>query len=371
MSARDRAPDLRWRALKRRTLTGLNPAFESLLAGLAGLLIGAIVMAIWKYNPWKAYAAMFSGAFGDTFGIASSLARATPLILTALTFSICVRAGMFNIGAEGQVYVGALAAACVGYFSLPPGLHLIVGLAFAVVAGGLWSLGPAILKVTRGVNEVISTIMFNWISHFLGFYLVANIMVDRIHSERTVSVPPSARFPLLVRGTDLSYALFAAIAFAVVIYFILWHTVTGYEVRAAGLNPTAARYGGINSRRTMLLAFILGGMGAGLAGASMVMGQPPTFAITSGMGEVVNLGFDGMAVAMVGRNHPIGILFAALFFGGLTAGARAMQMRAGVPLDMVLLVEGIIVVALAIPELARVFRILEHRMVRFLRRRSA
>ena len=371
MSTWGQAPDVRWKTLERRTLSGLNPALESLLAGLAGLLVGAIVMAIWKYDPWKAYAAMFTGAYGDTFGIASTLARATPLILTALTFSVCVRAGMFNIGAEGQVYLGALAAVCVGYFRLPTGLHLIVGLIFAMLAGATWSLGPAILKVTRGVNEVISTIMFNWISHFLGFYLIANAMVNPVRAERTVSVPPSARFPILVRGTDLSYGLFAAVAFAVVIYFVLWHTVTGYEVRAAGLNPTAARYGGINSRRTMVLAFVLGGMGAGLAGACIVMGQPPSYAVTTGMGTLVNLGFDGMAVAMVGRNHPIGILLAAVFFGGLTAGARTMQMRAGVPLDMVLVVEGIIVTALAIPELLRILRALRRQVSSFLRRRSA
>ncbi|MBC7093220.1 ABC transporter permease [Candidatus Bipolaricaulota bacterium] len=340
----------------RRALAGLNPVLESLLAGVLGLLVGALLMKIWGYDPWKAYHALFVGAYGDSYGLASSLARGTPLILTALTFSICVRAGMFNIGAEGQVYLGAMAAVTVGYFSLPPGLHLIVGLLFAIIAGAIWSLGPAILKITRGVHEVISTIMFNWISHFLCYYLVANVLVDPIRGEKTISVPRSARFPILMRGTDLSYSLFAAVAFALVIYFILWHTVTGYEVRAAGLSPTAARYGGISSKRTMLLGFILGGMGAGLAGACIVMGLPPTYAEFSGLPQISNLGFDGMAVAMVGRTHPIGILVAAVFFGGLTAGGRTMQITAGVPLEMVRVVEGVIVTAMAIPELVRLFR---------------
>jgi general nucleoside transport system permease protein len=360
--------------IARRTLTGLNPAIESLLAAIVGLLIGAILMWIWGYNPWKAYSAMFSGAYGDTYGWASSAARGVPLMLTALTFSICVRAGMFNIGAEGQVYVGAAAAVTVGYFTLPTGLHLIAGIVFAMLAGAAWSLGPAILKLTRGVHEVISTIMFNWIARFLVFYLVAFVLVDPVRAEKTISIPINARFPVLMRGTDLSWALFAAVAFAIIIYFVLWHTAIGYEVRAAGLNPTAARYGGIKSKRTMLLAFILGGLGAGLAGATVVMGNPPTYAIISGLPQLMNTGFDGMAVAMVGRNHPIGIIIASLFFGGLTAGGRTMQFTAGVPLEMVRVVEGVIVITMAIPELIRVFRMLRtswNRLAGLWRRRSA
>lgn len=371
MNTRAERLEPRLRGAARRTLTGLNPALESLLAGGVGLLIGAILMWIWGYDPWEAYVALFQGAYGDSYGFASAIARGVPLVLTALTFSICMRAGMFNIGAEGQVYMGAIAAVTVGYFSLPAGLHLVVGLVFAMVAGGLWSLIPALLKTLRGVHEVISTIMFNWISHFLAFFLVANILVDPIHAQRTIAVPATARFPILMRGTDLSYSLFAAVAFAVIIYFVLWHTVTGYEVRAAGLNPTAARYGGIKNRRTMLLSFILGGLGAGLAGATIVMGNPPTYAVISGLPQIANIGFDGMAVAMVGRNHPIGILIAAIFFGGLTAGGRMMQMTAGVPLEMVRVVEGIIVIAMAIPELLRVFRILRNGVQKLLRRKTA
>jgi len=345
-----------WRATG-RTLTGLNPALESVLAGVVGLLVGALLMWIWGYDPWKAYMAMFRGAYGDSYGFASSAARGAPLILTALTFSICVRAGMFNIGAEGQVYMGALAAVTVGYFTLPSGLHIIAGIIFAMVAGAVWSLVPAILKLTRGVHEVISTIMFNWIARFLAFYMVAFILVDPLRGEKTISIPMSARFPILVRGTDLSYSLFAAVLFAIVIYFVLWHTTMGYEVRASGLNPAAARYGGIKSKRTMLMSFILGGLAAGLAGATVVMGNPPTYAVISGLPQLMNVGFDGMAVAMVGRNHPIGIIVAALFFGGLTAGGRVMQFYGSnpVPLEMVRIVMGAIVLAMSIPELFRIF----------------
>ncbi|HEU68419.1 MAG TPA: ABC transporter permease [Candidatus Acetothermia bacterium] len=340
-----------------RTLTGLHPALESVLAAVVGLLVGAALMYIWGYDPWKAYWALLRGAYGGSYEIASSIARGVPLVLTALTFSICLRGGMFNIGAEGQVYVGAAAAVCVAYFKLPPGLHLLVGIAFAAVAGAVWSLGPALLKLTRGVHEVISTIMFNWIARFLVFYLVAYVLVDARQGQRTVQIPLSARFPVLVRGTDLSYSVFLAVAFALFVYFLLWHTATGYEVRAAGLTPTAARYGGISIRRTIALSFVLGGIGAGLAGAATTMGLPPTYAIISGLPQLMNLGFDGMAVAMVGRNHPLGILVAALFFGGLNAGGRVMQFYGSnpVPLEMVRVVMGAIVLAMAIPELVRVF----------------
>ncbi len=353
-----------------RTLTGLHPALESVLAGVVGLLIGAILMYIWGFDPWKAYIALFKGAYGGSYEISSSLARATPLILTALTFSICVRAGMFNIGAEGQMYMGAIASVVVALFVLPPGVGQILGLVLAMLAGAAWSLIPALLKITRGVNEVISTIMFNWIGRWLVLYLAIFVLGDPNRAEKTISIPTAARFPVLVRGTDLSYTIFVSIAFALVIYFILWHTAIGYEVRAAGLNPTAAKYGGIKSRRTMLLAFVLGGFAAGLAGATIVMGLRPTYAIYGGGGlpQLTNTGFDGMAVAMVGRNHPIGILVAALFFGGLNAGGRVMQFYGSnpVPLEMVRVVMGAIVLAMSIPELIRIFPAMKHEGERFI-----
>ncbi len=342
-----------------RTLSGLHPALESLLAAVIGLFIGAILMYIWGFNPWKAYWALLQGAYGGSYEWASTLSRATPLILTALTFSICVRAGMFNIGAEGQMFMGAMAAICVALFKLPVGLHLLVGLLFASVAGAAWSVIPAVLKVTRGVSEVISTIMFNWISRWLALYIAIFILVDPSRAEKTLTIPVTARFPILMRGTDFSYSFFMAVFVALVLYFVLWHTTMGYEVRAAGLNPTAAKYGGIRNKRTMIVSFLLGGVTAGLAGAAIVMGMPPSYAAFGGgaFPELTNIGFDGMAVAMVGRNHPIGILLAAVLFGGLNAGGRVMQFYGSnpVPLEMVRIVMGAIVLAMSIPELIRIF----------------
>jgi len=327
-------------------------------AGVIGFAVSALIMKVYGYDPISAYSALFNGAFGDSYGVAESLANATPLILTALTFAIGFRGGMFNIGAEGQLYLGALAAVTVSLFHLPSGIGFALSLIFAVLAGIIWSLPVAILKAVRGVHEVISTIMLNWISQFLSFYLVARILVDPLRAEKTISIAESARLPLLVPGTSLSYGIFVSVFVAVIVYFLLWRTVIGFDIRAVGHNPVAAAYAGIEKWKITLFVFLTGGLTAGLAGAVHVMGRPPIYAIYSGMPSIRGLGFEGLAIAMIGRNHPIGVIFAAIFFGGLLAGGRMMQLLAQVPLEMVRVVEGIIVLFLAIPELIRLFSFL-------------
>ena len=331
---------------------------KTVVAGVIGFAVGALIMMLYGYDPISAYTALFSGAFGDLYSFSESLANATPLILTALTFAIGFRGGMFNIGAEGQLYLGALAAVTVSLFHLPSGMGIALSIIFAVLAGAIWSLPVAILKAARGVHEVISTIMLNWISQFLAFYLIAKILVDPLRAEKTISIAASVRFPLLVPGTSLSCGIFVSLFAAVVIYLLLWRTVIGFDIRAMGYNPMAATYAGIEKWKIILFVFITGGLTAGLAGAVHVMGRPPTYAIYSGMPAIRGLGFEGLAVAMIGRNHPIGIIFAAIFFGGLLAGGRMMQLFSQVPLEMVRVVEGTVVLFLAIPELIRLFSFL-------------
>ncbi len=335
---------------------GFRPILESILAGLIGLGVGALIMWAWGYHPWPAYVALFKESFGSGYGLASALANATPLILTALTFALGARAGLFIIGAEGMMYMGAMGAVALSLFRLPSGWHALLALFCAAAAGVLWGLIPALLRAYRGVHEVISTIMFNWLSHFLAFYLVANVLVDPVRAEKTLSVAKTSRLPLLIRGTDLSFGFLVAAFLALFLYVFLWHTVVGYEVRAAGANPHAARYGGVSPKKTVLLVFALGGAAAGLAGAVEVMGRPPTYAVYSGLTNIAGFGFDGIGVAMIGRIHPLGIIPAAIFYGGLQAGARLMQMEAGVPFEMVRAVQGVIVLALALPELTRILR---------------
>jgi simple sugar transport system permease protein len=335
-----------------------RPCIEGVTAAALGLGLGMLLLVVAGFNPFTAYLALYQGAFGDRYALTSTLAEATPLILTGLTFAIGMRCGLFNIGAQGQVFLGAIAAVAASTLPLPPGLHLIAALLCGTLAGALWSLPAALLKVTRGVHEVISTIMLNWIAWYLSLYLAATVLVDPSRAEKTIAVAAGARLAPLLPGTDLTSALLLSLAGAVLTYWILWYTALGYEMRAMGHNPGAALYGGMRPVQTLFVGFGLGGLAAGLAGATQVIGRPPTYALYGDLSNVTNLGFDGIAVALVGYNHPLGAIIAAVFMGALATGARTMQIYAGVPLEMVRLVQGVIILALAIPELLRLFTIL-------------
>lgn len=328
-----------------------EPILNSILAGLVGLAGGAIIMAIWGYPPISAYQALFSAVAGSFYGIGSTLAQATPLILTGLTFAIGVRGGLFNIGAEGQMFMGAVAAVAVSLVAMPPGIHILASIFAGMLAGALWSLPASALKISRGIHEVISTIMLNWIALYLGMYLIIDWLGDPQRAEKSISAAHTARLPHMMSGTSLTYALVVAVLFALIIYFVVWKTTLGFEVRVVGENPGAANYAGIDQSFTINSTFILGGMAAGLAGALQIIGHPPTFAIYADLSTVRNLGFDGIGVALIGRNHPIGVIFAAIFFAGLNVGARTMQITSGVPLEMVRIIQGVIIIALAAPEL--------------------
>lgn len=336
----------------------VKPFTESVLAILIGALIGAIVLWASGYSAVSAYKALITGALGSVDGIAETLSKSTPLILTALTFAIGARTGLFNIGAEGTVYFGAISAVAVTQHLQNP----IAGMLAGILIGALWALPAAVLKVYRGVHEVISTIMFNWIAVYLVGWLALDIFYNPRDPNSTLSIPQSARLHLLISNTSLSWAFIVSLATAVVIFIVMWHTKLGYELRTSGQNPTAARYGGINPKIAAIWSFVLGGMTAGLAGAVQVMGVPPSYAITQGLANVSGYGFDGIGVSLVGRNHPLGIIFAGILFGMLNAGATQMQ-QTGVPLEMVKIIEGIIIVAVAVPGLADLFK-------KFLRRGS-
>ncbi len=326
---------------------------ETLAVLVLGILVGALVMALWGRDPWSSYASLLSGALGNTRALMSTLSRSLGLVLTGLTFAVGVRAGLFNIGAQGQMLLGAVVALSCGLLRLPPGLHLVAALVLSGLAGMAWALPVAALKLTRGVNEVISTIMLNWVAHWLVLYLVIQKLSDPILGQRTFTVPPGMRFPV-IRG-ELTWALVLALATALFFWWFLWHHAKGYEIRAAGLNPRAATAAGISVKKAMTTALLLGGVAAAWAGAIQVLGRFP-YAITSDLANLGNLGFDGIAVALIGRNHPLGILAGAFFFGTLATGAAKMGLR-GIPIDMIYIVQGVIVVFMAAPEALRLVRL--------------
>ncbi|WP_376792152.1 ABC transporter permease [Thermoflexus sp.] len=334
-----------------------RPLLESLLAIGVGLIAGGLLMLPFGYHPLRAYQALFQGAFGTPHDTLETLAFATPLMLTALTFAVGVRAGLFNIGAEGQMYIGAIGAVwAASFLSLPPGLHLLVATSVAILCGALWSLAPALLKIWRGVHEVISTIMFNWIAFHLAMYLAIRYLAEPGRAERTRPALPTARYPILAEGSTLTAVIFVAVLFCLAVYFILWGTRLGYELRLVGENPEAARYAGVRIGWALLWSFLIGGMAAGLAGASQIIGRPPAWSLYATLGNVATLGFDGIGVALVGRNHPLGGILAAILFGALQHGGRFMEYHAGVVSELVRAVNGLIVITLAVPELWTMLR---------------
>jgi simple sugar transport system permease protein len=339
-----------------------RPLAESLFALFIGLLIGAGLMLAFGHNPIMGYLSMLKGfglfikeGFFDKTELLETLAYSVPLMLTAITFAVGMRAGIFNIGAEGQVYMGAVAAAWIGgHLVLPTGIHVLVATAFAMLVGALWALLPAILKIFAGVHEVISTIMLNWIAFFHVPYLIIHRFAG-IYAERTAAVLPTAQYPIL--GASLTAVIFVALAACVVVYFLLWRTRAGYELRLVGDNPDAARYAGINIRRTILISFIIGGLAAGLAGASQIIGRPLLgWTLPATLGTVFGLGFSGIGVAVVGRNHPIGGIFAALLFAGMLNGAKFMEYDFRIPSELVVAIQGVIILALAVPTLLPMIR---------------
>jgi simple sugar transport system permease protein len=330
---------------------------ESVVTIFIGLLAGALFMMPFGYKPWVAYPALFKGAFGSVPDALETLAFATPLMLTAIAFAIGVKTGLFNIGAEGQMYLGAIGAiAIAGLVPLPPGLHVAAATASGMLVAALWALPPALLKIWRGVHEVISTIMFNWMSYHLSIYIAIYYLAEPGRAERTIPALETARYTILTEEATLTTIIFVALAFCIGIYIYLWGTKAGYELRLVGENPEAARYAGVSSRRAVLLSFIIGGMAAGLAGASQIIGRPPGWSLYATLGNVITLGFDGIGVALVGRNHPIGGIFAAILFGALQHGGRYMEYHAGVCSELVRAINGLIVIALSAPEIWAIVR---------------
>ena len=315
--------------------------FVSLIALFLGLLVGAAVMLFGGYNPLEAYRALFWSVLTSPYQLGEMLRESTPLLLTGISVALAYRAGLFNIGAAGQMYLGGVAAAWVGIaWELPPVLHAGLAVTTAALAGALWGALAGYLKAWRGVHEVISTIMLNWTALYLGNGLIRAYLLDPNQRQRSHFVAASATLdsPTLASlfgQARLGYGFVLALL-ALVVYAVLleWHTL-GFALRASGLSPGAARYAGIPPGRSIVLAMGLAGAFAGVAGATEVLGVFHYMGIAAAL---PNAGFDGIAVALLGGNTAPGILLAGLFFGLLNYGAGSMQFVAGVPLEAVRIV---------------------------------
>ncbi len=321
-----------------------------LLAAFAATVVCAVVLLAIGASPLATYTTIFTGPFQDLFGISEILVRAVPLILVALGIAISFRSGIINIGAEGQIMVGILAstATALAFPHLPKAVLLPMMLLAGVVGGGLWAGIAGILRAKLGVNEILSTVMLNYIAAQFYTYLLRGPMIDPGELETGSGTPQSLRLPVeawlsrLVPGTRLHTGLILALVLAVGVYFLLWRTTWGYRMRAAGAEPKAARYAGIHVERSLVTAMVLAGGFAGLAGAVEVAGvhHRAIENISSGYG------FAGIVVALFGALHPAGIVPAAAFFGLLLVGADMTQRSAGVPANMILVLQGVIILAI-------------------------
>lgn len=309
----------------------------------AALAVGAVLMLVAGANPIVGYGAMLDGAFGSVNNLAEVLVKAIPLLLAGLGIAVAFRAGYWNIGAEGQLLMGATAAAWVGLLAegwSPAGTLLLVLLAgFAV--GALWGLIPGVLRARFGASEIIVTIMFNYIA-FLGVnYLVTAgpIAETGRFLPQTDPIAWSATLPVILEPTRLHAGLFIAMAAVGAMYWFLVRSTWGYRVRVVGANPEAARYGGVSVGKTWVLVSVLAGGLAGLAGMAEVSGTHHRLYddVSAGMG------FTAIVIALLGHLHPVGVAVAAVLFAALHVGAHAMQRVTGVPVTLVYVIQALVV----------------------------
>ena len=346
----------------------LAPVTVPIYAVLTAVIVGSLVILAAGVNPLEAYAALFRGAFGSGPAIAKTLARATPFIIAALAVAFGFKAGLFNIGAEGQLLVGALAAAWVGTWdwvaAIPAVIAILVVLLAGFAGGFLWGGIPGVLKARTGAHEVIVTIMLNAIAVRLAEWLI-NSRSPRVLLDVKASVPHTeqiadvARLPRL-GDTPLHLGLLLAVLLCVAVWFVLQRTTFGFEIRTVGANPNAATYAGMSVARTVVLVLALCGAFAGLAGAGEVAGGTEGY-LTAG--RFRNIGFDSIAIALLARANPFAVIPAAILWGALLVGSGPMQLQAGVSSDLVLVVQALVILFVAADAIVRwLFRIRRPRM---------
>jgi simple sugar transport system permease protein len=313
------------------------------VAILASFLIGSILLLLLKINPIEAYTALVKGAFGSQRLLTTTVIKSIPLIFAGLAVTLAYRGGVFNIGAEGQLYVGALFAVWAGTtLVLPYPWHLFVALLFGILGGMLWGAIPGYLKAARDLNEIIVTILMNYIAIFTVSYFVHGPLKEEGWNTQTPAVAETAQLPAVWEGTRLHAGIYLALLCVVIVYIVLFQTTLGYRIRMVGINKDAARYAGIKTTIIMALAMALSGGLAGLAGTVELLGVQYRLIDNFSPGW----GFDAIAVALVGRLNPIGTLLAALFFGALRNGANSMQTAVRIDVVVVYILQGLAIIFL-------------------------
>jgi general nucleoside transport system permease protein len=336
----------------------LRMAIIPVAAVAGGLIVGAIVIIFssWLQGsvdfllPLQAYANLLEGAFGSVRGLTFTILAATPLILGGMAVGLGFKAGLFNIGVQGQFLMGAMGAAAVGaaVAESPAIVAIPSAVAAGILLGAGWGFIPGALKAWTGAHEVVTTIMLNFIgSIFITYLITGPLEAPGFAFSRTGPVG-NAAYPTLF-GTDIHLGVLIAFALVPAVWWLLWRSTLGFEIRTVGANPDAARYAGMRPRFLLILTMSLCGLLAGLAGAGQILGISGF--MTASYGTAV--GFDSISVALLGRAHPVGIMFAALLFGAMRAGSGLMQIEAGIPPEIIDVIQASILFFLAADVLVR------------------
>lgn len=323
----------------------------TLLAIVLGFIVGAILLAVIGISPALAYGKLIDGIFSKPKYLAWSVVYASPLILTGLSVAFSFKTGVFNIGAEGQFVVGSLAASVVGVcVSLPPFLHVLACAIAAMLAGGLWGAIVGLLKVKKGINEVLSYIMFNWIAYYISNYMVnLEFLHNEGNAEATKDIQSTASivFPKFITDftgcKNSNYGIIIAIIAAIVIWYIITKTTLGYQLRAVGFNRNAAEYGGISTGAAMMKAMAISGAMAGLGGMVQLCGMSSRISQFAGQ---EGYGFEGITVALIASSNPLGCILSGLFYGMMKYGGSKLTLIKA-PSEVIDIIMGVIVLFIA------------------------
>ena len=314
------------------------------LAILLALALGAIVILAIDESPLRVFATLLDGAFGNPERIAGTLLQATPILVCGVAACISLRGGLFNIGIEGQLFMGGFAATWMGFsFTLPPAVHLPIALAFAVLAGAAWITIPAFFRARYNTNEVVSTILANYVAVLITSYLTINIFKRVGGLPETPPIQPSAYLPTLFSFSRLNWGFVVGLALAAGAQFVFTRTSRGYAVGEMGANPKFAEYGGIDIKRQSFFLLLASGAVGGLAGGIEALGVHHRFM----EGFAPGFGFDGVIAALLANGSPIGTIGTALFFGALRSGSLLLEVDTRASREIITVIQALIILAVS------------------------
>jgi simple sugar transport system permease protein len=339
----------------------LNPLLVPFLAILTAVILGGLIILAAGGDPIAAYRGLIQGAFGSPSALSETAVWATPYIFAGLAVAFAFKGGLFNIGAEGQIALGAVFAALIGYAlpgwlhtSLPAYIHIPLAVGCGMLAGAIWAGIPGALKAYTGGHEVINTIMMNYIALNITSFLLNGPMRDPDPldlSARTPEIAASARIPPLfnIPGMRVHWGFILALLVAVLIWWLLWKTTLGFEIRTVGANPDAAKYAGINVKKIIVITMAISGALAGLAGAIEVT----ALNYRHELGFSTGYGFDAIAIALLGKTNPYGVILAAILFGAMRNGATRMQFLTQIPIDIISVIQALMLLFVAADAIIR------------------